>query len=58
MLAFHSISDMSKRKEIPTLEHVTLVLELTSFPADVLGKFIKPRKEEKKYILKDMTHRV
>lgn len=26
--------------KIPTLEHVTLVLELTSFTADMLGKLI------------------
>ena len=30
------------RREFPTLEHVTLVFELTSFAADVLGKLIEP----------------
>lgn len=29
--------------KIPTLEHVTLVFELTSFTADMLGKLIEPR---------------
>lgn len=30
------------KEEIPYSEHATLVFELTSFPADVLGKLIKP----------------
>lgn len=34
--------------KIPTLEHVTLVFELTSFTADMLGKLIEPRTERKK----------
>lgn len=33
--------------KIPTLEHVTRVLELTSFTADMLGKLIEPRTDRK-----------
>lgn len=47
MLVFQSIHNRSLRKEIPTLEHVTLAFELTSFTADVLGKLIKPRTNRK-----------
>lgn len=36
-------NNMSMRKEISILEHLTLVFELTSFTTDVLGKLIKPR---------------
>lgn len=47
VLICHSRNGMSVKKEIPTLEHVTLVFELTSFAADVLGKLIKPRTNDK-----------
>lgn len=36
------------RKGIPTSEHATLVFELTSFTADVLGKLVKPGTNIKK----------
>lgn len=36
------------RKGIPTSEHATLVFELTSFTADVLGKLVKPGTNRKK----------
>lgn len=31
------------------MEHATLVFELTSFAADVLGKLIKPRTKKKRH---------
>lgn len=46
------------RKGIPTSEHATLVFELTSFTADVLGKLIKPgtNRKEKKTHYKNKNH--
>lgn len=54
VLVTHATEGMSVKKEIPTLEHITLVFELTSFAADVLGKLIKPRK--RKNAVKNILH--
>lgn len=44
-----SVSISINLEKTPTLEHVTLLVELTSFTADMFGKLIEPRTERKQF---------